>query len=269
MITKIFGGKGEYHHRWTGPKYCKICNSELLGEKRRRKTCGSSECIKEARNGHWKGEGNPRWIGFKSCIICGIELKAGDTRSNKTCGNPECVHIIKGHIGSSHPRWQGRKFCSICGKELIGSLARKNLTCASKDCISKALSQAGRKYETPFCKQCGREFSRRGRRQNTYFCSRECRGKWMSVNRSGKDNPLWKGGRSSVSWYKDYPSEFCEGLRRSIRKRDGYKCKSCSRELKAPDAHHIDGDKENNESQNLISLCRSCHRKVHSGKITL
>lgn len=31
-------------------------------------------------------------------------------------------------------------------------------------------------------------------------------------------------------------------------------------------AHHIDGNRENNDLDNLIPLCKSCHRKVHSHK---
>lgn len=269
MIIKFFGGKGENHHRWTGPKYCKICGFELLGKQRRRKTCGNYECVAEARSKHWRGEGNPRWVGFKSCIICETELKVGDIRSNKTCGNPECVRISKTHVGSSHPRWQGRKFCSVCEQELVGSLARKNLTCTSKECVSQIRPQAGRKSNPLFCKQCGIEFWRRGMRSNAAFCSKKCFGKWRSKNWCGKNNPAWKGGRSSTDWYKHYPPEFNEKLRCLIRKRDGYKCQSCNCELKVPDVHHIDENKENCKPQNLISLCKSCHRRVHSGKIML
>ena len=29
------------------------------------------------------------------------------------------------------------------------------------------------------------------------------------------------------------------------------------------DVHHIDGDATNNNIENLIPLCRSCHKKVH------
>lgn len=28
--------------------------------------------------------------------------------------------------------------------------------------------------------------------------------------------------------------------------------------------HHIDGDRDNNSEENLITICASCHRKVHS-----
>lgn len=32
-------------------------------------------------------------------------------------------------------------------------------------------------------------------------------------------------------------------------------------------AHHIDGDRENNELDNLLPVCRSCHTSIHGGGI--
>jgi len=55
--------------------------------------------------------------------------------------------------------------------------------------------------------------------------------------------------------------------REQIRYRDGYKCKicgvpeiECRRKL---NVHHIDCNKENLRIENLISLCVSCHMKLH------
>jgi len=30
-------------------------------------------------------------------------------------------------------------------------------------------------------------------------------------------------------------------------------------------AHHIDSDRTNNELDNLVPVCRSCHGKIHTG----
>jgi len=40
-------------------------------------------------------------------------------------------------------------------------------------------------------------------------------------------------------------------------------CQSCDA-TGTLDVHHIDGDQTNNSLENLIPLCKSCHRKVHN-----
>lgn len=42
-------------------------------------------------------------------------------------------------------------------------------------------------------------------------------------------------------------------------------CVSCGAEPDEVVVHHIDGDRENNDMDNLTVLCRRCHRKVHAG----
>jgi hypothetical protein len=61
-----------------------------------------------------------------------------------------------------------------------------------------------------------------------------------------------------------------ENLRIATLMRDGYQCTQC-KEKKSLDAHHIiwreDGGKDTIE--NLITLCKQCHKKVHKGKLKL
>jgi hypothetical protein len=73
---------------------------------------------------------------------------------------------------------------------------------------------------------------------------------------SGENSPLWKGGIS----YKEYPKEFNNTLKNEIRKRDNNACQICKSASKSKLCiHHIDYNKKNNVSTNLISLCRRCH----------
>jgi hypothetical protein len=76
----------------------------------------------------------------------------------------------------------------------------------------------------------------------------------------GENSILWRGGTD-----KPYPKEFNEGLKEIIRDRDEYKCRIClsSQGERAFPVHHIDGDKNNNKHENLITLCLSCHGHVH------
>jgi 5-methylcytosine-specific restriction endonuclease McrA len=59
-------------------------------------------------------------------------------------------------------------------------------------------------------------------------------------------------------------------IRATIRKRDNHICQICSKTEKENgqelDVHHIDYDKQNNNPNNLISLCMSYHRKTNNNR---
>ena len=85
---------------------------------------------------------------------------------------------------------------------------------------------------------------------------------------SKEDCHLWKGGIS----FEPYGLEFNNQLREQIRLRDSYRCQECFRhqdELRTKsnrkykmNIHHIDFNKQNNNPDNLISLCRNCHAQT-------
>lgn len=85
--------------------------------------------------------------------------------------------------------------------------------------------------------------------------------------RAGSAHPLWKGGIS----VEPYGPEFNNDLRSQVRKRDRSVCQICRKpskeeewEIKQPlTIHHIDLDKKNHNLDNLITLCCSCHSKLH------
>ncbi|WP_324736272.1 HNH endonuclease signature motif containing protein [Thermococcus sp. SY098] len=51
-------------------------------------------------------------------------------------------------------------------------------------------------------------------------------------------------------------------LRKIILERYNYRCSECG--YGYLEVHHIDGDRLNSNPENLITLCRRCHRKTHS-----
>lgn len=76
---------------------------------------------------------------------------------------------------------------------------------------------------------------------------------------SGKNHPRWRGGQN-----KEYPKEFYQ-IRAFVIERDNSRCQICSRVLsKNQHVHHRDGNRNNNDQDNLLTLCASCHGKVHS-----
>jgi 5-methylcytosine-specific restriction endonuclease McrA len=79
----------------------------------------------------------------------------------------------------------------------------------------------------------------------------------------GKNNPSWRGGRSLIP----YTPGFTETLKHKIIAMYG-RCVLCgtSNDLVV---HHIDFSKSNHNEDNLILLCRACHRKVHHYNLLL
>lgn len=80
---------------------------------------------------------------------------------------------------------------------------------------------------------------------------------------NGSNHPNWQGGKS----FEPYGLEFNENLREVVRNRDRRRCIICEKtELDNKErlvVHHADYDKQNNNPNNLFSLCRSCHIKTN------
>ena len=93
----------------------------------------------------------------------------------------------------------------------------------------------------------------------------------LRQKRLGSNNPMYGlRGELSPSWLggpKEYGIEFKLPLKETIRSRDNFKCIVCGKNQednkKKLDVHHIDYNKKNNSTDNLVSLCMTCHRKTN------
>jgi len=87
--------------------------------------------------------------------------------------------------------------------------------------------------------------------------------KGLNTWSKGKKCHFWKGGIS----FEPYGLDFNRDLKEVIRNRDRRKCQICEKtELENKEklsVHHIDYNKQNNNIDNLVSLCRNCHRKTN------
>lgn len=88
--------------------------------------------------------------------------------------------------------------------------------------------------------------------------------------REGKTFPQRGISKNPHEYYEENRQQIIDRVKRNrydgkyfvILKRDNYKCQSCYHSSYLQ-IHHIDGDKKNNSEDNLIVLCRRCHRMVH------
>ena len=80
----------------------------------------------------------------------------------------------------------------------------------------------------------------------------------------GENNPNWQNGKS----FEPYGLEFNKKLKQQVLERDNYEClnPNCEHLSEGLDCHHIDYDKKNNNLENLIILCDSCHTKTNDKK---
>jgi len=89
----------------------------------------------------------------------------------------------------------------------------------------------------------------------------------MCLKHRGENNGMWQGGCSNML----HPEEFRK-MQPIIREWD-IVCQVCGRTLEESlelwgeklSVHHIDYDPNNNDPDNLVSLCRNCHGKTTSG----
>ncbi len=87
----------------------------------------------------------------------------------------------------------------------------------------------------------------------------------VQVDIARLNNPTLKG-----SQYQD-PTRLDENLRTACLMRDGYQCQQCAKKGIRLQAHHVIFRKHGGKDTltNLLTLCESCHHKLHEGKITL
>ena len=165
--------------------------------------------------------------------------------------------------------------CKECGKKFLAWKSVKRQFCSNecryivlhretaikrKDGVWKKCPICKEKYYVPRWK----EKCNRGK-----YCSTKCYWKNKKQTASGKGNTQYIDGRT-----KKYPKAFYHSAewrtkRKEIYKRDNYECQLCGKHGGGLHAHHIISAgvcKDPLSNKNIITLCQSCHTKVH-GKL--
>jgi hypothetical protein len=86
----------------------------------------------------------------------------------------------------------------------------------------------------------------------------------FSLRHIGDKNHQWKGGISCEPYCQDWTKEYKD----FIKERDGYKCLNpmCNRKINKLCVHHIDYNKKNCQSDNLITICTSCNSAANTDR---
>jgi hypothetical protein len=203
------------------------------------------------------------------CRVCGKEFYAQAACraiTQKTCSKA-CRYKYISAAGSTkkgkhypHTRRAPIKKCLVCGKK-FRSVKEQNGKFGGRLRIVKYCGWKCRAKMNPpaviSCAGCGKTFKTYCRDQR--YCNKKCYSLDMSKRFVGNKSPLWRGGISS----KPYAVGWTKAFKEKIRDRDGRKCQVCGKHeedcFRKLDVHHIDYDKKNLRSNNLISLCHTCH----------
>ncbi|WP_410765311.1 HNH endonuclease [Haloferax sp. DFSO60] len=186
--------------------------------------------------------------------------------------------------GVANGNWKGAKEtaqCTVCGSSFeYYPSNKKGIYCST--CVDEA---NGLLPENPAvrlervvtsCSHCEAEIQRLESQiqSNEYgvFCDSDCYGEWLSVNVVGEQHHQWEGGSFNYGerWWR---------VRRLALKRDEYSCQRCGADRNEtgqnPDVHHLmrvrdfEHPSDAHTLDNVISLCRTCHRLVESGNARL
>lgn len=237
---------------------CIECGFEITGKKRNiRKFC-SRKCVE--RNGEKKRT--------KTCPSCNnifILPKQGDTRV--TFCSVECRS--KDYSGPKNHAYNGIKrnlICENCKEsfQIRTSRQLKARFCSIKcrDAILKGENHPLFENIMSACEYCQKEIRITKRKLGKrVFCDRGCANRAHSLFIKGKSNPRFLHGLAGTGRYSsDYLN-----IREKVRQRDGNLCMLCGQTsiYRHLDVHHIDYDIKNNSLDNLLSLCKTCHGKMH------
>lgn len=167
----------------------------------------------------------------KTCSECYFNTLSG--RGNPNSGHKWTQKMkinlskkLKGHIAWNKDL--NKLYCIDCNKEVRG-------------------------YKAKRCRKCYNIWRKNG--DNNPF-----KNKKHTLKARLKISIFHGGDGKTLARGKYHPIEFYQ-IRKSIRERDNYRCAVCKKY--GNEVHHIDYNVNNNESINLITLCKKHHMKTN------
>jgi len=261
---------------------CCICKSIRGETKGIPKTKEHIQHFKEANNiGRWK-KGSIPWNKQKQteikCLYCAELFFVSKSRKDRKYCSKECFDESRRGTKINHKLECQCGICKAKRKEFVGVNHPRY-----KEKINIICEQCGKIFNVPFC-----------RKKEAKFCSYKCAGlyrkehfsdetreklrnfsigkTWEEIHGVKKahdmkrNQSLFLGGTGIPYEITEYGGEFNETLKEKIRNRDNRTCQICKKieeeNGRKLEVHHIDSDKKNNDINNLIALCLSCHSKT-------
>lgn len=207
------------------------------------------------------GSNHPLWGKSRSLEV---RAKISVARKGKYAGEKNPMY------GKTFSKEHRRKLALAATGRRLSDETRRKISLASRGRtyskernarISIALKKRFANPEN--CPMYGKKHSEEAKRR----MSASLRESFLSGNSNhsrGEDHYNWRGGIAE----DPYAIGFTEALKAEVRQRDGFTCQLCGVPEEELDrhlvVHHCDADKSNHALSNLISLCSSCHGRVHS-----
>ena len=225
-------------------------------------------CSRKCRSEFFKDKNNPAWKGGKVEVKCEIceKIFLAYTSANQRFCSEKCM------LNALHKQTykQIKIKCKQCGKifnRTPSHIKRRPNPFCSRECFKSFTNKIDVK-----CDFCGKKIKKspsKIKKHKYHFCSKKCVDNFKKKYYRRENHWNWQNGKS----FEPYGVEFNSKLREQIRSRDNFRCQECFRhqdELRTKtnrpyklNIHHIDYNKKNNNSNNLISLCRVCHIKAN------
>lgn len=240
---------------------CIECNSTFETENKKQRTC------EECKNKKIK------------CDNCGVEIDRFSRNGYFRATKKYCNKCSKSRVEKAERVKRSVK-CKECGNIFSTISNYSNIAYCSDDCrrnfAIRTRTKSSKKYNIK-CKICGLIFE--SEFATTKYCSDNCRNKVIY----NKKNNITKNNYEYIIKYKVtdlinkckessnkiskiyYTFGFTSNVMEEVKDRDNWECQICGKRTSL-EIHHIVKVKYGGDSNtnNLITLCTSCHRAIDS-----
>src|SRR3990167_3212788 len=210
-------------------------------------------------------------MGLFLCLFClsQVERYLSSGKRQKSCGcqsflEEHRLKIGKGNKGKKRTKEHKKKYSEF--KKINGTWNKGKLDVYSEETLNKMKEVKVDKKRKPFSEEHKQNM---GKVHKGKTKTEEHRRKIAKSNvgkheyligKYGDKNGNWTGGIS----FEPYSPEFNKQKKKQILERDNYACQfpGCTKIHNKLHIHHIDYNKKNNNSENLIVLGDSCHSQT-------